>query len=71
VCFTGENLTYDPEKDLLPISRVMVSPFFLAVPQDSKFHSVDELLAAGRDSTQTIRYGHPGPVQRRISLLPF
>ncbi len=39
----------------------MTSPFFLAVPQDSKFHSVAELLAAGRDPTQTVRYGHPGP----------
>lgn len=56
----GENLTYDPEKDLLPVSRVMTSPFFLAVPQDSQFHSLAELLAAGRDSTQVIRYGHPG-----------
>jgi tripartite-type tricarboxylate transporter receptor subunit TctC len=57
----GENLTYDPQKDLLPISRVMTSPFFLAVTQNSKFHSVAELLAAGRDPAQTVRYGHPGP----------
>lgn len=56
----GETLTYDPARDLLPISRVMTSPFFLAVPQDSKFHSVVELLGAGRDTTQTVRYGHPG-----------
>jgi len=57
----GVTLTYEPERDLLPISRVMTSPFFLAVPQDSKFHSVTELLTAGRDTTQTVRYGHPGP----------
>ena len=57
----GGALTYDPERDLEPISRVMTSPFFLAVPQDPKFKSVSELIAAGRDLAQTIRYGHPGP----------
>jgi tripartite-type tricarboxylate transporter receptor subunit TctC len=55
-----ENLTYDPARDLMPVSRIMTSPFFLAVPEGSKFHSVVDLIAAGRDPSQTIAYGHPG-----------
>jgi tripartite-type tricarboxylate transporter receptor subunit TctC len=57
----GAKINYDAERAFAPISRVMASPFFLVVPQDSKITSVAQLIAAGKDPTQVIRYGHPGP----------
>ncbi|HKA81266.1 MAG TPA: tripartite tricarboxylate transporter substrate binding protein [Xanthobacteraceae bacterium] len=53
-------ISYDVETAFQPISRVMASPFFLVVPQSSKLQTVAELIAAGKDPNQVIRYGHPG-----------
>jgi tripartite-type tricarboxylate transporter receptor subunit TctC len=53
-------ISYDAATAFQPISRVMSSPFFLVVPQNSKLRTVAELIAAGRDPAQVIRYGHPG-----------
>jgi tripartite-type tricarboxylate transporter receptor subunit TctC len=57
----GAEITYDVDTSFRPISRVMASPFFLCVPQDSTIRTVAELVAAGKDPNQIIRYGHPGP----------
>jgi tripartite-type tricarboxylate transporter receptor subunit TctC len=57
----GAKINYNAERSFQPISRVMASPFFLVVPQDSKIKSVADLIAAGKDPKQVIRYGHPGP----------
>jgi len=57
----GAKINYDAERAFAPISRVMASPFFLVVPQGSKITSVAQLIAAGKDPKQVIRYGHPGP----------
>jgi tripartite-type tricarboxylate transporter receptor subunit TctC len=54
------SISYDAATAFQPISRVMSSPFFLVVPQNSKLRTVAELIAAGRDPAQVIRYGHPG-----------
>jgi len=53
-------VSYDAATAFQPISRVMSSPFFLVVPQNSKLRTLAELIAAGRDPAQVIRYGHPG-----------
>src|SRR5262249_56045407 len=53
-------ISYDAATAFQPISRVMSSPFFLVVPQSSKLRTVAELIAAGKDPAQVIRYGHPG-----------
>jgi tripartite-type tricarboxylate transporter receptor subunit TctC len=53
-------ISYDAATAFQPISRVMSSPFFLVVAQNSKLRTVAELIAAGRDPAQVIRYGHPG-----------
>jgi len=53
-------ISYDVETAFQPISRVMASPFFLVVPESSKLKTVADLIAAGKDPNQTIRYGHPG-----------
>ena len=54
-------VSYDPATAFQPISRVMTSPFFLVVPEKSKLKTVADLIAAGKDPSQVIRYGHPGP----------
>lgn len=54
-------VSYDPATAFQPISRVMTSPFFLVVPEKSKLKTVGDLIAAGKDPSQVIRYGHPGP----------
>jgi tripartite-type tricarboxylate transporter receptor subunit TctC len=54
-------VSYDAATAFQPISRVMNSPFFLVVPEKSKLKTVADLIAAGKDRTQVIRYGHPGP----------
>jgi tripartite-type tricarboxylate transporter receptor subunit TctC len=38
----------------------MTSPFFLVVPEKSKLKTVGDLIAAGKDPAQVVRYGHPG-----------
>jgi tripartite-type tricarboxylate transporter receptor subunit TctC len=53
-------ISYDVETAFQPISRVMASPFFLVVPESSKLKTVGDVIAAGKDPNQTIRYGHPG-----------
>jgi len=54
-------VSYDPATAFQSISRVMTSPFFLVVPEKSKLKTVGDLIAAGKDPSQVIRYGHPGP----------
>jgi tripartite-type tricarboxylate transporter receptor subunit TctC len=54
-------VSYDAATAFQPISRVMTSPFFLVVPEKSKLKTVADLIAAGKDRAQVIRYGHPGP----------
>jgi tripartite-type tricarboxylate transporter receptor subunit TctC len=56
----GATITYNAETSFAPISRVMTSPFFLVVPESSPFRTVADLVAAGRDLKQVVRYGHPG-----------
>lgn len=57
----GAQVPYDPATAFQPISRVMTSPFFLVVPEKSKLKTVGDLIAAGKDPAQVVRYGHPGP----------
>jgi tripartite-type tricarboxylate transporter receptor subunit TctC len=53
-------ISYDVKTAFQPISRVMTSPFFLVVAESSKIKTVADLIAAGKDPKETIRYGHPG-----------
>lgn len=54
-------LPYDPQRDLLPILQVAVTPTILAVPASSPFRSVADVVAAARAQPGTLTYGHPGP----------
>jgi tripartite-type tricarboxylate transporter receptor subunit TctC len=51
---------YDPIKDFAPVLRVASSPMTMVTAKDSKFKSVEELIAAAKASPGTIRFGSPG-----------
>jgi tripartite-type tricarboxylate transporter receptor subunit TctC len=55
------NLSYDPHRDLVPVVIAATTPNALVVPGNSPFHSLAELVAAGRNPTTPIlRYFSPG-----------
>lgn len=56
----NKNVRYKVE-DLEPIGMVFKSPLLLVVPAKTKFHSLGELLSAGRDGSKSVpAYGSSG-----------
>jgi len=53
-------LTYDPLKDLTPVSLLAVSPLVLAAPATAPGANAVEFLAAARSSGDKWNYGSPG-----------
>ena len=56
--FVYDQLTYDPDRDLAPISTVSKAPVFLLVPGDSKANNLKDLLAEGKK--RSLSFGSPG-----------
>ena len=55
-----QKLPYDPEKDLQPVSLVAVTPMLLAVGKSSPYTTLQELLAAAKQSPGKITFGSGG-----------
>ena len=55
-----EKLSYDPVKDLAPISQVVATPNVLVVPSDLPVKTVGELVALGRSKPGTFTFAHGG-----------
>lgn len=55
-----EKLPYDTISSFEPVSTITFFPFLLAVPADSKFRGLGDVLAAGRAAPGTIGYGTAG-----------
>jgi tripartite-type tricarboxylate transporter receptor subunit TctC len=53
-------LSYDPLKDLTPVSLLGVSPLVLAVPVNAPGTNAAEFLGAARKAGDTWNYGTPG-----------
>lgn len=53
-------LTYDPDKDFIPVTKVVSSPQVLVVKADSRFKSVADLIAAARADPGKLTFGHAG-----------
>jgi tripartite-type tricarboxylate transporter receptor subunit TctC len=51
---------YDPVKDFAPVSLVASSPMTMVVARESKFKSVEEIIATAKASPGTIRFASPG-----------
>ena len=53
-------LNYDPEKDFVPVTKVVSGPQVLVVPADSPFKSVKELIDHGRANPGRLTFGSAG-----------
>lgn len=56
--FVYDQLTYDPDRDLAPISTLSKAPVFLLVPGDSKANSLQDLITEGKK--RSLSFGSPG-----------
>jgi tripartite-type tricarboxylate transporter receptor subunit TctC len=53
-------LAYDPEKDFVPVTKVVAGPQVLAVPAESAFKTVKELIDHARANPGKLTFGHAG-----------
>jgi tripartite-type tricarboxylate transporter receptor subunit TctC len=53
-------MNYDPEKDFIPVTKVVSGPQVLVVPASSPFKSVKELIDHGRANPGKLTFGHAG-----------
>jgi tripartite-type tricarboxylate transporter receptor subunit TctC len=54
------NLSFDPLKDLTPVSLIGEVPNVLAVPVDRPFRSVADIIAAAKARPETLNFGSSG-----------
>src|ERR1044072_8125636 len=54
------NPSFEPQRDLAPIARLLVSPSILAVNNDVPAQSVAELIALARSQPGKLSYASPG-----------
>jgi tripartite-type tricarboxylate transporter receptor subunit TctC len=55
-----QKLPYDLEKDLQPLSLVAVTPMLVAVPRNSPFNTLADLIKAARQSPGKLTFGSGG-----------
>jgi len=53
-------MAYDPQKDFVPVTKVVSGPQVLVVPAASPYKSVAELIAAAKASPGKLTFGHAG-----------
>ena len=53
-------MAYDPDKDFVPITKVVSGPQVLTVPASSRFKSVKELIEYARANPGKLTFGHAG-----------
>jgi tripartite-type tricarboxylate transporter receptor subunit TctC len=55
-----ENLPYDPAEDFVTVARVNYAPIAIAVRADSPYETMDDLIAASRETPGSIQMAHSG-----------
>ena len=55
-----QKLPYDAEKDLQPVTLVAVTPMLVAVPKNSPYNTLPDLIKAAKQSTGKITFGSGG-----------
>ena len=55
-----QKMPFDPEKDLLPVMQVGVTPMLLTVPKSSSYASAQDLLKAAKQSAGKLTFGSGG-----------
>jgi tripartite-type tricarboxylate transporter receptor subunit TctC len=53
-------MNYDPEKDFIPVTKVVSGPQVLTVPASSPYKTVKELVDAAKASPGKLTFGHAG-----------
>jgi succinate dehydrogenase cytochrome b556 subunit len=53
-------LNYDPEKDFVPVTKVVSGPQVLVVPANSPYKSVKQLIDAAKAQPGKLTFGHAG-----------
>jgi tripartite-type tricarboxylate transporter receptor subunit TctC len=53
-------MSYDPEKDFVPVTKVVSGPQVLTVPASSPYKTVKDLIDAGRANPGKLTFGHAG-----------
>ncbi len=53
-------MAYDPEKDFVPVTKVVSGPQVLTVPANSPFKTVKDLIDFGRNNPGKLTFGHAG-----------
>jgi tripartite-type tricarboxylate transporter receptor subunit TctC len=53
-------MSYDPEKDFVPVTKVVSGPQVLAVPASSPFKTVKDLIDHARANPGKLNFGHAG-----------
>jgi tripartite-type tricarboxylate transporter receptor subunit TctC len=53
-------MNYDPEKDFVPVTKVVSGPQVLVVPANSPFKTVKELIDAAKAQPGKLTFGHAG-----------
>jgi tripartite-type tricarboxylate transporter receptor subunit TctC len=53
-------LNYDPEKDFVPVTNCVSGPQVLAVPANSPYKTVQDLIDAARAQPDKLTFGHAG-----------
>jgi tripartite-type tricarboxylate transporter receptor subunit TctC len=53
-------MSYDPDKDFVPVTKVVSGPQVLAVPASSPFKTIKELIDHARANPGKLTFGHAG-----------
>ncbi|MCX7962498.1 MAG: tripartite tricarboxylate transporter substrate-binding protein [Burkholderiales bacterium] len=53
-------LNYDPEKDFVPVTKVVMGPQVLVVPANSPYRTVKDLIDAAKAQPGKFTFGHAG-----------
>lgn len=55
-----QKLPYDPDKDLQPLTLVAVTPMLVAVPKNSPYNTLPDLIKAAKQSPGKLTFGSGG-----------
>ena len=69
-----KTLSYDPEKDLVPVAVLYKTAFFVTVSANSPFKTMEDLLAAAADKRKNLTFGSNavgGPIHLHSQRLAY
>jgi len=65
----GETVPYDPVKAFAPVACVSGQPFMLAVPGDSPFKTINDVIEAEKRGNSKLTIGHGGAIMHLTAAL--